>query len=118
VIARERLKISKKTRMFLQESMYETIQLGTAKMFRSLSAFKLFGKTGTAQTIKLQNQQTFKTHREHGWFALFFQYKNERPLVLVVLVEHAGSSLPARDIAKKFLKEYEKRAQALFLGKK
>jgi cell division protein FtsI/penicillin-binding protein 2 len=45
---------------------------------------------------------------EHGWFVAYFTYKNNPPLALVILVEHAGSSKIATNVARHFLVAYKK----------
>ena len=82
---------------------------GTARRLKGFSDFFVSAKTGTAQTVSLKRQKKeSKRQLEHGWFSSFFSYKGSQPLAMVVLVENAGSSLPALQIAEKFFKMYKK----------
>jgi len=82
---------------------------GTAQILRKHDSFKIFAKTGTAQTVGLEKQKVSKEQLEHAWFVTYFYDKNDKPLTLVVLVEHTGTSRPAIKIADKFLTEYRKK---------
>lgn len=107
-IESEELELKKSTLDFLRESMKCAVEFGTASGLRHFEdlGFSIFAKTGTAQTISLEKVQLDKNMLEHGWFASFFNYKGQDPLVMVVLVEHTGRSAPALDIASKFLSAY------------
>lgn len=103
------LYVSRTTLDFLQSVMREAVQRGTARQFRKLKDFTIFAKTGTAQTVSLEHQKKeARGQLEHAWFASHFSYKDQKPLVMVVLVENAGSSRPAQNIAEKFLRLFEK----------
>lgn len=112
-IKKESLKIADETRSFLQEAMKESVGSGTSWRLRYLKNFTIYAKTGTAQISSIR-QASVRDKRcwEHGWVASFFSYKNEQPLVLVVLVEHAGGSGPALRIAQRFLVAYARAKRA------
>lgn len=102
------LYISESTLDFLREVMREVVLKGTGRCLRGLKDFMIRAKTGTAQTVSLQRQiKESKKDLEHAWFASFFSYKDQKPLVMVVLVENVGSSMPALKIAKRFLNRYK-----------
>ena len=108
-VERYPLYISEKTLNFLREVMQEVVQRGTARRLKVFSDFAICAKTGTAQTISLGKQKKeAKSQLEHAWFASYFSHKGKNPLVMVILVENAGSSRPALKIAEKFLSEYQK----------
>jgi penicillin-binding protein 2 len=107
-IEKKPLLINSSTQSFLRNAMQSVVQHGTARIFKTLKNFIIFAKTGTAQTTRLKKKRASKKEFEHAWFTICFQYKDQSPLVLVVLVEHAGSSRPARAIAYQFLRAYEK----------
>jgi penicillin-binding protein 2 len=107
-VDKEELEISTNTLDFLRDAMREVVKQGSAKILNKIKDFIVYAKTGTAQTSSLGTQRLFKSQLEHAWLASYFQYKDERPLVLIVLVENVGSSAPARKIAANFLKEYKK----------
>lgn len=107
VITTSELQISEKTLEFLRAAMHGVVQHGSAKELSKIRDVKVFAKTGTAQTSSLAVQKKSKKDLEHAWLAAYFQYKEEDPLAMVVLVEHVGSSRPAREIAAKFLNGYK-----------
>lgn len=104
------LNIHPQTRAFLQESMAAVVMEGTGKILRPLTYqdFSLYNKTGTAQTSHLSKRKQGDQYLEHAWAATYFQYKDQHPLTLIVLIEHAGRSRPAQICIKKFLLEYKK----------
>jgi len=102
----EPLIVSESTLSFLREAMGYAVDIGSARVLRNLKDFTIHAKTGTAQTSSLQLAREDERFLEHGWFAAYFSYKNQKPLVMVTLVERAGKSLPALLMARKFLLEY------------
>ncbi|MCK4265095.1 hypothetical protein KAW80_01925 [Candidatus Babeliales bacterium] len=100
-IEKESLAIKKETLLFLQDAMGAAVKFGSSRRLRSLKDYKIYAKTGTAQTASLSKAQL-----EHGWFACHFSYKNEKPLVLISLIEHVGTALPTLLMAKKFFEIY------------
>ena len=104
----QELQISQETLGFLQNAMREVVIQGSAKALNKIKDFQIYAKTGTAQTISLEKERVSKEQLEHAWLASYFNYKEEAPLIMVVLVENVGSSVPARNIAGKFLVEYKK----------
>lgn len=100
--------LSERTLTFLRNSMRQGAERGTGRNLRHLTNFKIFTKTGTAQTCGLTTKKTLRSHYEHAWLTCFFQHvQDDHPLVMVILVEHAGTAKPAVDIAKKFLEGYD-----------
>jgi penicillin-binding protein 2 len=97
--------ISKKTLNFMRNCMESTIRQGTGQRLNRLKNFKLYGKSGTAQVRAFAKGSTGNGD-EHGWFAAHSTYKDNSPLVLIVLVEGVGSSSFATEIAKNFLQSY------------
>jgi penicillin-binding protein 2 len=100
------LDISEHTIRFLENAMSSAVQFGSAQKLSGLRNFKIHAKTGTAQNSSLARQLEDPTLLEHGWFGCYFSYKHEKPLVLISLVEHTGSALPALLLARSFLQEY------------
>lgn len=99
------LAIKPDTLQFLQQSMRAVVTQGTARLIGTSDKITVYAKTSTAQVASLHPNRK-KEHLEHGWFACYFECENRPPLVLVILVEHAGSSrVPAR-IAKEFIVNY------------
>lgn len=107
-LSHQPLTISQKTRLFLQNSMEQVVEKGTGVRLKGMPHLKMQAKTGTAQTSNLSKRKLGDQFKEHGWFVANFCYKNEAPLTLVVLVEHAGGSRIPANIAKKFLLSYIK----------
>ncbi len=104
-VDKTRLGIRDTTRYFLRHAMVEAVQSGTARKLRGLKPFTIGAKTGTAQTTSRESGKG-KESLEHGWFASFFHYKDEKPLVMVALVEEAGTARPALAMAEQFLISY------------
>lgn len=102
------LYISDETLTFLREAMKGVVEKGSAKLLNKFKDFDVYAKTGTAQTSSLSVENRSKKHLEHAWLASYFSYKGEDPLVMIVLVEHVGSSAPARKIAATFLNSYKR----------
>ncbi len=109
-IKRRPLQISTATRNILQEAMHAVVMEGTSRDLRPFAqkGFKLYAKTGTGQTSHLSKRNLGGKHLEHAWAAVHFKYKNEQPLTIIVLIEHAGSSYYARGCTRRFLSGYRK----------
>lgn len=102
------INIKSSTREFLQESMKSVIQVGTGRNVGKLKNITLYAKTGTGQT-KSRRSQTEDVQTDcHAWCVIYFSYQNQPPLVLTILIEHAGGSSVAIAVAKKFLAKYMK----------
>jgi penicillin-binding protein 2 len=102
----------------IKESMLRVAREGTGKALKHLK-MRLYAKTGTAQTRNLSSQASTTLTDEqrqrdsHAWFAAHVTYKQDTPFVIVVLLEHAGSSRHAVQVAKKFLEAYQKLVDGL-----
>ncbi len=94
------------TRKFIQKAMKSAIAHGTGRTLCNLKNMEIYGKTGTAQTNNRSKHELGGEFLPHGWFAVYAQYKNYDPIVLVIMVEHAGSSSVATAMAKKFFIKY------------
>lgn len=103
----EPLEVSKYTQHILRDGMKMAVREGSGRLLGYVKDFDTYAKTGTAQTCNLRKDKSSKKQMDHGWVSAFFYYKNEDPLVLTVVVENAGSSGPALQIASKFLKAYK-----------
>jgi penicillin-binding protein 2 len=101
--------LSEETRRFLQESMALGVQKGTSRRLAVYEQFTMYAKTGTAQisNLRTQKEKCTRSQFEHGWIGVCFAYQNQKPYILVVLVEHAGTSRAATEVAQKILKYYE-----------
>lgn len=108
-IETEPINISRETFTILKAGMRAAAQEGSARIFNSLKNFDVWAKTGTAQTCSLALSQSKqgKKYIEHGWLASFFSYKHERPLALVILLEHTGHSRYTTRLAYDFLVKYQ-----------
>lgn len=101
------LLIQEETRKFLQESMLYTIKTGTGRQINKVKDIEVYAKTSTAQTSSYNKRCLGSIYLEHGWFTGYIRYKEQRPLTIVILVEHAGAARVATDIAKQFLTRYK-----------
>lgn len=102
------LHILPSTRDFLMRSMHKMTSIGTGCSLRTLTNFELYAKTGTAQTAILEKEEheLDKKYKSHGWFISCGKYKQNRPIVLVVILEHVGTSRVATALAKRFFIAY------------
>lgn len=98
---------------FLKESMRFVVTRGTGKRINVVKDVEIYAKTSTAQITAFQKRTISKQFLEHAWFVSYFQYKNYRPLVVVILVENAGTSQVATSVAKEFLLAYKKIAHLM-----
>jgi penicillin-binding protein 2 len=103
----EPIEISKRTLKVLKGGMRSAVQEGTVKILSYVKDFKVYAKTGTAQTCDLSRERTSKAQLEHAWVAGFFKYANEKPLAITVFIENVGSSGPALMMINKFLRAYK-----------
>jgi penicillin-binding protein 2 len=94
------------TRKFLKNSMKSVVRVGTGMEVSHIEDIKIFAKTGTAQVTRLSQKQDTNETLPHAWFVAYFYYKDYKPLTLIILIENAGSTQPARIFAKKFLMRY------------
>jgi penicillin-binding protein 2 len=100
------LNIRLETIDFLKDSMRQVVSAGTGIRVSKIQDLTIYAKTGTAQTCSLQKIDQTNSDLEHAWFVGNFNYKNEEPLTIVILVENAGSARIAVNIAKKFFNQY------------
>lgn len=100
------LDIQFSTRKFLKKSMKSVVRVGTGTEVSQIEDIKVFAKTGTAQVMRLARATDTVQILPHAWFVAYFNYKDYKPLTLVILIEHAGNSKPARIFAKNFLMRY------------
>jgi penicillin-binding protein 2 len=101
------LRIQKRTLEFLRQSMKKVVTQGTGRRISQVKDIEIYAKTSTAQTSDLSFKNKGLIYQEHGWLAAQFQYKKCRPLTMVILVEHAGSSSVSTGIAAEFLTLYK-----------
>ncbi len=102
------LDMQSSTREFLQECMKSAIQVGTGRNIGRLKNITIYAKTGTAQTKSRASNSKTMQNDCHAWSVMYFIYQDQDPLVLTILIEHAGKSSVATAIAKKFLIQYMK----------
>lgn len=107
-IIKDPLAIEIETRKFLQQSMQKVVHQGTGKSARQIKDIKIYAKTSTAQTSGLDKHDLGLKYLEHGWFVCYFSYKDQKPLTVVILIEHSSTSRTATEVAKNFLSHYKK----------
>ncbi len=101
------LQLKSSTIDFLQRSMKFVVTRGTGKRVSAIKDIEIYAKTSTAQTTDFSKRKLSKEFLEHAWFVAYFQYKDKKPLVFLILVEHAGTSQVASQIAKQFLVSFK-----------
>ena len=105
-INKEPLAIKPETLAFIKRSMRDVVLHGTGRKVGKLRGFDIYGKTSTAQVGALEKEDLGSKYLPHAWFASYFKFKDENPLVLVILMENAGSSRVPTGLAKNFLVAY------------
>jgi len=105
-IQKRPLKLKPETLKFLRHSMRAVVTEGTGHRVSKVKDIKIYAKTSTAQVTGLQKHHVDQSHLEHGWFVAYFRYKDYKPLTIVILIEHAGSSRLPTMTAKNFLIHY------------
>lgn len=105
-IEKTTVEIQPETIAFLQESMHSVVTEGTGHRINKIKDITIYAKTSTAQMSDMKKRTLGKQFLEHGWVVAYFQYKENDPLVMVAMVEHAGTSRVPMIIAKNFLLGY------------
>jgi penicillin-binding protein 2 len=107
------VELSPETRDFLKRSMKQSIQAhGTGSQLRHLKNFEIFAKTGTGQVSSFEKRELAKEFLEQGWFVGHITYKDHPPFIMVILMEHVGSSSVVTAVALEYLKKYSKLLEA------
>lgn len=101
------LRIKQETLNFLQASMRSVVQGGTGRSVNRVKDIEIYAKTSTAQTSDKEKRHLGAGYLEHAWFVLYFRYKKEEPLAMIILLENAGSSRVATNVAFNFLVAYK-----------
>ncbi len=107
-ISKQPLDIKQETIEFLKKSMKAVVTKGTGRNISKVKDIEIYAKTSTAQTSTFSKRLLGKEYLEHGWFVGYLSYKDYKPLTIVILIEHVGSSRIATLAAKNFLIEYKK----------
>ncbi len=102
-IEKEPLVLQPSTIDFLKRSMHFVVTSGTGKQVNTVKDIEIYAKTSTAQITDFSKRKLSTDFLEHAWFVAYFQYKEYKPLVFLILVENAGSSQVASQIAKQLL---------------
>lgn len=106
-IVKTEVELSPETRDFLKRSMKQSIQAhGTSSRLRHLKNVEIYAKTGTGQVSAFEKRELSKEFLEQGWFVGHITYKNNPPFVMVILMEHVGSSAVVTSVALNYLKRY------------
>jgi len=107
-IEKKDLNIQKETLKFLRRLMKKVVKMGTGRRVGRIRDMQVYAKTGTAQTAALGKETLGGHYLEHAWFAGYFHYKNNKPLTMVIMLEHVGSATPALQTASSFLVKYRR----------
>lgn len=107
------LNIRPETLSFLRNSMrFAVTEGGTGRAVSRVKDIEIYGKTSTAQVSALEKRELGGKYLEHGWFAAYLRYKDQRPMVIVILVENIGSSYVATALVRDFLVQYKRMIDA------
>ncbi len=113
-IKKTTLPLKASTLSFLRKSMKSVITQGTGSQVNRVKDIEIYAKTSTAQTSRYEKRELGTAYMEHGWFAAYFKYKNNKPLTVVILIENIGSSREATAVAKDLLIAYKKLMDARY----
>lgn len=105
-ISKRPLDIKPETLAFIKRSMRDVVLHGTGRKVGKIRGFDIYGKTSTAQVGALAKEDLGDEYLPHAWFASYFKFQDQKPLVLVILMEHGGSSRVPTALAKNFLLAY------------
>lgn len=105
-IEKSSLLIKNDTLTLIKRSMHDVVIHGTARRVGKIRGFDIYAKTSTAQVCALQKEELGSQYMPHAWLTCYFKYKDEPPLVLVLLMEHAGGSRVPVELAHKFFINY------------
>ncbi len=106
------LALKQETIDFLRKSMRFVVTSGTGKQVDAIKDMEIYAKTSTAQITDFSKRKLSKDYLEHAWFVSYFRYKDQSPLVFLILAENAGTSQVASHIAKQFLIAYKRYARS------
>ncbi len=109
------LPFKKENLQIIKDSMKTSSMKGTSKALSKLTNWEIYAKTGTVQVCSLdkfnstkdESNKTIKKNNHHGFFACWTKFKQDKPLIIVFIIENNGSSKYTVEIAKQFFNLYE-----------
>lgn len=117
IVIKKQIELKKETFEFLRQSMKKVVTEGTCRRIGVIKDINAYAKTGTAQTCILEKEEEGKNqYLSHAWFVSNFCYKNEKPLTMVIFLEHAGSSSVAITAAREFMIKYREMKKQIESG--
>jgi penicillin-binding protein 2 len=102
------LYVQAETLEFLKKSMKSVVTEGTGRRVNRIKDMEVYAKTSTAQISTIDKRGLGQQYFEHGWVVVHFTIKGQKPFILVVLVEHAGTSRVPVIIARNLLLDCKK----------
>lgn len=103
------LPYKKENLQIIKNNMKLGTKKGSSRILASLNNWEIYAKTGTVQVCsleKIENNTSLledKNFHHHGLFACWAKYQNEKPMILVFVIENNGSSRYTVEIVKNFL---------------
>jgi penicillin-binding protein 2 len=92
---------------FIRDSILLGVKEGTSRVLKSLKGWKIYAKTGTAQTRSNKDNDSGDLKKKyHGSIGCYAQYNDCAPIVLVIVTENEGSGRKAARFAKLFFQKY------------
>jgi len=113
-VEKRSVKIDPASRSFVKQSMIQVARIGSGRALSILKNITIYAKTGTGQVMtnihtdhdsKEDELKRTYEQRPHGWFIAHVSTENHPPLVIVILLEHSGTSSPARAIAQRVIQK-------------
>lgn len=115
VITQVPLQVHASTLKFLRAAMRQVALVGTARRLAEIPDLVIYAKTGTAQTKTIIDRAHHieGSARHNCWFASYFQFQEQTPLVMVILVEYVPEGMQlATATAKEFFSKYRQLCRA------
>ena len=99
---------------YIIRSMVEVMhgERGTARRSGANSSYKMAGKTGTAQVVRIKQDEEYdaeklaERHRDHGLFVGFAPVKEPQIVVAVIVENGGGGSSAAAPVARQLFDNY------------
>ena len=99
---------------YIIQSMVDVMhgKKGTARRHGKDSEYKIAGKTGTAQVVRIKQDEEYdaeklaERHRDHGLFVGFAPAEDPKIVVAVVVENGGGGSSAAAPVARKLMDSY------------
>lgn len=105
------LPYKKENLQIIKNNMQMGTKKGSSRALSTLQNWEIYAKTGTSQVCSLEflsKNNDNKKYHHHGLCACWAKYKNEKPMIVIFVIENIKSSRYTVEVVKKFLLYCEK----------